>query len=162
MPVAGLFGSDLPAASGFQVLSDPYSGEAVHVIPRIAPDWAVLHVHEADAQGNARVYGTPNWDRIMSRAAGRVIVTAERIIPTAEFVACPELTLVPAFLVDAVVEAPSGAWPGSCHRCYPVDERAVRDYLDHAHDRAWLENHLAATEGATRVGWAPVALEPMP
>lgn len=162
MPVAGLFGSDLPAASGFQVLADPYSGEAVHVIPRIAPDWAVLHVHEADAQGNARVYGTPYWDRIMSRAAGRVIVTAERVLPAAAFAACPELTLVPGFLVDAVVEAPYGAWPGSCHRLYPVDERAVRDYLAHARDRAWLEAHLAEPEGVARTGRAPAAIEPAP
>lgn len=155
MPVAGLFGSDLPAASGFHTLTDPYSGAEVHVMPRIAPDWAVLHVHEADAQGNARVYGTPNWDRIMSRAAGRVLITAERIVPTAAFSACPELTLVPGFLVDAVVEAPGGAWPGSCYRRYPVDEGGVRDYLAHAHDPAWLRAHLAAPEGARRPPRAP-------
>ena len=142
MPVAGLFGSDLPAASGFRVVEDPYTGEPVHVIPRIAPDFAVLHVQEADPLGNARIDGTPFWDRIMSRAAGRVILTAERIVPTAEFARCPELTIVPAFLVDAVVEAPGGAWPGACHPWYGVDEAAVFDYLAHARDRGWLDRYL--------------------
>ncbi len=146
MPVAGLFGSDLPAASGFRQMTDPYSGEVVYVIPRIAPDWAVLHVHEADALGNARIRGTPFWDRIMSRAAGRVILTAERIVPTAEFARRPELTIVPAFLVDAVVEAPGGAWPGSCHPLYDVDEPAVFDYLAGSRDPSWLAEHLRERE----------------
>lgn len=142
MPVAGLVGSDLPTASDFRAVADPYTGEEVYVIPRIAPDWAVLHVQEADSLGNARISGTPYWDRIMSRAASRVIITAERIVPTADFARCPELTVVPAFLVDAVVEAPGGAWPGSCYPHYGIDEPAVHDYLAHAGDAAWLAAHL--------------------
>src|SRR5690348_383105 len=110
MPVAGMFGSDLPAASGFQTVRDPYTSAEVYVIPQIKPDWAVLHVQEADVLGNARVRGTPFWDRILSRAADNVIVTAERIVPTEDFTACPELTLAPGFLVAAVVAAPGGAW----------------------------------------------------
>ena len=145
MPVAGMFGSDLPAASGFRTVRDPYSGQEVCVIPRIAPDWAVLHVHEADEQGNARVFGTPFWDRIMSRAADRLIVTAERIIPTADFVRQPELTLVPGFLVAAVVAAPGGAWPGACWPDYGIDEVAVRDYLAASQDSARLMDYLGRT-----------------
>jgi glutaconate CoA-transferase, subunit A len=150
MPVAGMFGSDIPAASGFRSVCDPYTGQEVCVIPRIAPDWAVLHVHEADAEGNARVYGTPFWDRIMSRAADRLIVTAERIIPTAEFVRQPELTLVPGFLVAAVVEALGGAWPGACWPDYGVDEAAVWDYLDASRDSGHLAEYLERTKGEGR------------
>jgi glutaconate CoA-transferase, subunit A len=146
MPVAGLFGSDLPAASGFRTVCDPYSGAEVYVIPGIAPDWAVLHVHEADASGNARVFGTPFWDRIMSRAADRLIVTAERIIPTAEFERVPELTLVPGFLVVAVVEAPGGAWPAACWPDYAIDEPAVFDYLEASRDPARLRAYLEGTD----------------
>lgn len=152
MPVAGLFGSDLPAASGFRTLRDPYSGEEVFVIPRIAPDWAILHVQEADALGNARVYGTPFWDRIMSRAAGRIIVTAERIIPTAEFERRPELTLVPGFMVAAIVEASGGAWPGSCWPEYGIDEAAVWAYLAASRDGAGLAAHLAGRRERDHAG----------
>ena len=142
MPVAGMFGSDIPAASGFSAVCDPYTGQEVCVIPRIAPDWAVLHVHEADAEGNARVFGTPFWDRIMSRAADRLIVTAERIIPTEEFVRQPELTLVPGFLVGAVVAAPGGAWPGACWPDYGVDEAGVWEYLEVSRDSKRLAEYL--------------------
>ena len=145
MPVAGMFGSDIPAASGFKMVCDPYTGQEVCVIPRIAPDWTVLHVHEADAEGNARVFGTPFWDRIMSRAADRVIVTAERIVATDEFVRQPELTLVPGFLVAAVVEAPGGAWPGACWPDYGVDEPAVWAYLAAARDGEELTGYLGET-----------------
>lgn len=142
MPVAGMFGSDLPAASGFKTICDPYTGQEVCVIPRIAPDWAVLHVHEADEQGNARVFGSPFWDRIMSRAADRLIITAERIIPTEEFVRQPELTLVPGFLVTAVVAAPGGAWPGACWPDYGVDEAGVWEYLEASRDAGKLGEYL--------------------
>ena len=143
MPVAGMFGSDIPAMSGFQTIRDPYSGQEVCVIPRIAPDWAVLHVHEADAEGNARVFGTPFWDRIMSRAADRLIITAERIVPTESFTSQPELTMVPAFLVAAVVEAPGGAFPGACWPDYGVDEAGVWDYLEAAKGPEGLAGYLA-------------------
>jgi glutaconate CoA-transferase, subunit A len=146
MPVAGLFGSDLPAASDFRTVRDPYSGAEVYVIPRLAPDFAVLHVHEADAEGNARVFGTPFWDRIMSRAADRLIITAERIVPTEEFIRRPELTLVPGFLVAAVVEAPGGAWPGACWPDYAIDEPAIFAYLDASRDPLRLAEHLGTIE----------------
>ena len=162
MPVAGMFGSDIPDASGFKTICDPYTGQEVCVIPRIAPDWAVLHVHEADAEGNARVFGTPFWDRILSRAADRVIVTAERIVPTADFVRQPELTLVPGFLVAAVVEAPGGAWPGACWPNYATDEPAVWAYLEASRDSERLAQYLEETgrqdarDAKTRsVGTAP-------
>ena len=145
MPVAGMFGSDIPAASGFKTICDPYTGQEVCVIPRIAPDWAVLHVHEADTEGNARVFGTPFWDRILSRAADRIIITTERIVPTADFVRQPELTLVPGFLVAAVVEAPGGAWPGACWPNYATDEPAVWAYLEASRDSERLAQYLEET-----------------
>src|ERR687898_2195323 len=47
MPVAGLQGSDLPAARGFQAVADPYSDEHVYVVPALLPDIAILHVQVA-------------------------------------------------------------------------------------------------------------------
>ena len=88
-PVAGMFGSDIPAASGLVAVRDPYTGQEVYVVPRLHPDWAVLHVQEADIQGNARIYGSVFWDRIMSRAARGVILSAERIVATAELAERP-------------------------------------------------------------------------
>src|SRR3990167_7218454 len=83
-PIVGLTGSDIPAAAGLKTVKDPYTGAELHAVPAIRPDWAILHVQEADALGNARIYGSPYWDVVMSRAAARAILTAERILPPEE------------------------------------------------------------------------------
>jgi glutaconate CoA-transferase subunit A len=125
MPVAGMFGSDLLAARDFKTIEDPYTGEPVVAIAALRPDVAVIHVQEADQFGNARIVGTHFEDVLMAKAARRVIVTTERIVDGATFEKTPELVAIASFLVDAVVEAPRGAWPCGCAGEYEPD----LDYL---------------------------------
>ncbi len=142
-PVGGVHGSDLARVNGWQTVRDPYgSGIDVYVIPAIRPDVAVIHAAEADDQGNARVYGSPYWDHPLTRAARRVLVTAERLVSTDVLRAQPELTLVPGFMVEAVAIVPRGAWPGSMHPYYGIDYPAVEAYMTDA--PGVLEAHLAA------------------
>ena len=142
-PVAGVHGSDLAAVNGWKTVLDPYgSGREVYVIPAIAPDVTVIHVHEADEQGNARIYGSPFWDHPLTRAAKRVLVTAEKLVSTDTLRERPELTLVPGFMVEAVAIVPRGAWPGSMHSIYEIDYPAVEQYM--ADEAGGLERHLAA------------------
>lgn len=144
-PVAGLENSDIPRSSGFAKIPDPFTGREVFVVPAIQPDWAIIHVHEADARGNARIYGSPVWDRLMSRAAKRCILTAEKILPTEYFVAQPELTVIPELFVEAVVLARGGAWPTSMHPDYDLDEPAVWDYLKRLRSIDGLPHYLEET-----------------
>lgn len=147
MPCGGIHGSDLPALNGWKTVEDPYgSGETVYVIPRITPDFAVIHANEVSEEGDVRVYGTSHWDRIMSRSAKRVLVVAERVASSASFREQPELTLVPHFLVEAVSIVPDGAWPGSCWPHYAVDYPAVEAYMDDA--PGVLQAHLDAAPEA--------------
>ena len=141
-PIRGLHGTDVATAGGFAIVRDPYSGEEVYAIPRIRPDWAVLHVHEADDQGNARIYGSPGYDLVMAEAAARVILTAERIIPGEECAAHPELTKVPGLFVTAVVRLPGGASPCACMPDYDVDPAGIGSYLDSAASEAGLRAYL--------------------
>lgn len=148
-PVGGVHGSDLPKINGWKAIPDPYgSGKEVYVIPAIRPDIAVIHANEADAQGNARVLGSPFWDRPITRAAQRVLVTAEKLVPSEALAAQPELTLVPGFMVEAVAIVPGGAWPGSMHPLYEIDYPAVEAYMQDA--PGVLAAHLAAAPEATR------------
>ena len=141
-PVGGVHGSDLPALNRWVSVPDPYgSGQQVFVIPAIRPDIAVIHANEANEQGDARVYGTSHWDRILSRAAKRVFVVAEALAPVASFQERPELTLIPGFMVQAVAVVPSGAWPGSCWPLYEVDYPAVEEYMG---SKGLPAAHLAA------------------
>jgi len=130
-PCGGLHGSDLPALNGWHCLDDPYgSGQSTYLIPAIPPDYAVLQVSEVDALGNARVYGTAHWDRILSRAAGSVLLVAEKLVDTSVFQAQPEATLLPYFMVEAFTVMPGSAWPGSCTPYYEIDYPAVERYMD--------------------------------
>lgn len=142
-PCAGLTGSALPQLNGWAEIEDPYgSNTSVWVIPRMVPDVAVIHVNEVSERGDARVFGTSHWDRVMTRAANKVFVLAERLAPMASFRERPELTLVPDFMVEAVAITPCGAWPGSCWPDYPVDYPAIDGYLADSSDTG-LEAHLA-------------------
>ena len=145
-PVGGVDGSAIADLNGWVALDDPYgSGHSTYVIPAIRPDVTVVHANEATAAGDARVFGTTHWDRIMTRAADRVLVVAERLVDAAEFTARPELTLVPGFMVEAVAVVPHGAWPGSSWPHYGVDYDAVQRYLDDD-----LAAHLDAAPEAQR------------
>jgi glutaconate CoA-transferase subunit A len=142
-PCGGLHGSALPALNGWQKIEDPYgSGQTVFVIPAIRPDYAVIHANEVDAAGNVRIFGTSHWDRIMSRAANRVLVVAERCVDTQTFVDSPETTLIPFFMVEAVSICPHGAWPGSNFPDYEINYPAVEAYLENSDEalRRHLEN----------------------
>jgi glutaconate CoA-transferase subunit A len=151
-PVAGLDGSDIPQASGFGKVSDPFTGKEVYVVPAIQPDWAIIHVNEADIRGNARIYGTPVWDRLMSRAAKRCILTAEKIVPTEHFADQPELTVIPELFVEAVVLAPGGAWPTSSYPDYDIDEAAIWAYLKQLRAGDGLAGYLEGTRKRDRLG----------
>jgi len=134
MPVAGMYGSDVLAARGFRTVLDPYNGQPVVAAPAITPDVAIIHVQEADPQGNARIIGTRFEDVLMAQAARHVIVTAERIVDGATFEATPEVVAIPGFMVDAVVAAPHGAWPCSCAGEYEQDDAFLAEYVAASQD----------------------------
>jgi glutaconate CoA-transferase, subunit A len=146
MPVAGLHGSDLPAARGFQVVADPYSDAHVYVVPALVPDVAILHVQESDAAGNGRIFRTRFEDVLMAQAARRVILTTERIVDGAVFAEAPESVAIPSFLVDAVVAAPGGAWPFSCTPHYGYDAAYLAAWVAAARDaeaaREFIADHV--------------------
>jgi glutaconate CoA-transferase subunit A len=140
-PVGGVHGSDLPRINKWACLPDPYgSGQDVWVIPPIAPDIAVIHANEVNELGDTRIYGTFNWDRIMTRAAKKVFVVAERLASVASFQERPEMTLIPSFMVEAAAIVPHGAWPGSCWPDYEIEYPEVEEYM---REGSSLEAHMA-------------------
>jgi acyl CoA:acetate/3-ketoacid CoA transferase alpha subunit len=151
MPVAGLTDSDVPAAQGFRPVVDPYTGQSVVAIPAITPDVAIIHVHEADPTGNARIRGTLFEDVLMVTAARRVILTAERLVDGQSFAAQPELTTIAGFMVDMVVEAPIGAWPCSCAGLYDYDTEYLAEYVASTRTAEGFERFLALKVQGSKV-----------
>jgi glutaconate CoA-transferase subunit A len=70
-----------------------------------------------------------------------VLITAEKLVTTDDLREQPELTLVPAFMVEAIAIVPNGAWPGSMHPNYEIDYPAVERYMKD--DAGSFEKHLA-------------------
>lgn len=129
MPVKGLKISDLIDANDyFTKIQDPFSGEMVTVVKAIKPDIVILHVQEADIHGNARILGPKFDDILLSRAADKVIISAETIVPETKFAYSIEKADIPHFMVEAVVHAAKGAAPCSCPTNYDIDRSSLDEF----------------------------------
>jgi acyl CoA:acetate/3-ketoacid CoA transferase alpha subunit len=121
LPTRDLLGSDHMAVSAAKVIEDPYTGLPVALVPALNPDVAVIHVHQADVYGDARIFGTNLFALEAAMASHRVILSAEEIVDHEEIRKDPMRTTIPYFLVDAVVHAPFGAYPGAMPARYEID-----------------------------------------
>jgi glutaconate CoA-transferase subunit A len=131
MPTRAGLGTDMPALHPDRTWEavDERSGRRYLACAALQPDVAVIHVHEADRLGNARMNPKLVWfDPELVKAARTVVVTAERIVDTASFRAAPERTSIPGYAVDHVVAAPRGAWPTACWPEYGYDGDVFRRY----------------------------------
>ena len=121
LPALTMLGSDLMTVGGMKTLQDPYTGETLAAVPALFPDVAVLHVHRADMFGNCQIDGYPHMDGDIARAATTVLVTTEEIVTDDETRRHPDRTVIPGFLVDALVHVPFGAFPHECYGLYEAD-----------------------------------------
>ncbi|HYH66588.1 MAG TPA: CoA-transferase, partial [Urbifossiella sp.] len=142
LPARSMLGTDTFARSGAKLLTCPFSGETVAAVPALYPDVAAIHVHEADRYGNARLIGPSVADNDLARAAKRVIITCERLVPHEEMRRNPHLTTIPFLCVDAVCEVPFGSYPGNMPGEYFSDEDHLRLWLDVERDPAAFEQFL--------------------
>jgi glutaconate CoA-transferase subunit A len=110
-------GTDLPALNPWlREGSDPFAGTAVMQVRALPIDVALLHVPLVDRRGHAHVPGDLAADGLLARAAGRTLVTCDEI-----GAAPPEQAALGRIWIDAVAEAPGGAWPCGSHPPYRAD-----------------------------------------
>jgi glutaconate CoA-transferase, subunit A len=130
LPARSMLGSDMIKYSPAKVIEDPFTGMKLCLLPALILDVALIHVHRADRYGNAQVEGISGFAFEMSRAAKRVIISAEEIVPTEEIRKYPDRTIIPYYLVDAVVHAPFGSHPGEMVYDYVRDEPGIREWVE--------------------------------
>lgn len=135
LPTASLLGSDLLERTPAQGMRCPFTGELLVAVPACQPEVALIHVHRADPAGNAQVDGPVYMDLEFARAAKMVIVSAEEIVTTEAIARMADRTVIPGFLVDAVVEAPFGAYPGEAYGLYEADFAHFGAYVDLVNER---------------------------
>jgi len=146
LPSRSMLGTDTFKHSGAKVITCPFTGEKLNALPALYPDVAVIHVHEADRYGNSRIRGTTVADFDLARAAKRLIITCERLIPSDEIRRDPSRTIIPFYCVDAVCEVPYGSYPGNMPYEYFSDEVHLKQWMDAEKDvekfRAFLDKYM--------------------
>ena len=130
IPVRAMLGTDTLKYSAAKVVECPFTGTKVCLIPALILDVGLIHVHRADKYGNAQIDGISGFAFEMSRASKRLIISAEEIVDTDEIRRCPDRTIIPYYLVDAVVHAPYGSHPGEMVYCYARDEAQLQEWVE--------------------------------
>jgi glutaconate CoA-transferase, subunit A len=144
LPTRTAAGSDIPKGNHFfySIVSPVEPKETLLAVRAIIPDVAIVHVQRADQTGNAHCWG--NFGVMLEgvRAAKRVIVLAEEIVSPEVIASDPNRTVIPGFLVSAVVECPLGAHPSPVQGYYKRDDAFFREYHEESKTREQFENWM--------------------
>jgi len=137
LPMRYMGGTDTFNESGAKLIEDPYTGQRLCLVPALYPDVALLHVHQSDIYGNARIFGAGVSPLEIAMSSKKVIISTEEIIDHELIRRQPQRTTIPFYFVDAVVVAPFGSYPGTTPGLYGAD-------LEH-----WLEFAAAQAQDKT-------------
>jgi glutaconate CoA-transferase, subunit A len=144
LPTYATLGSDLLKKNGnLREFSSPVSEEKLVAVRALRPDVAILHVQRADAQGNAHIWGSLGVAVDGGRAARKIIIVAEEIVEPSVISSDPNRTLVPGFLVEAVVHEPGGAHPSPVQGYYGRDHAFFARYHEQTRRAEDFEDWLA-------------------
>jgi glutaconate CoA-transferase, subunit A len=134
LPTYATLGSDLLKKNGnLREFSSPVSEEKLVAVRALRPDVAILQVQRSDAQGNAHIWGSLGVAVDGARAARKIIVVTEEMVQPEVIASDPNRTLIPGFLVAAVVHEPGGAHPSPVQGCYGRDHAFFSQY----HEQTW-------------------------
>ena len=154
MPTRSLLGSDIPKHNQkIKIIDDPYEGRPIALVPSASPDLAIIHVQRADTRGNCQIWGHLANDENKARAAKHTIITCEEIVPEEMILRIPNMTVIPSYCVDVVVQVPYASHPWSCYGYYHHDVMFQRDYarLNETHEGflRWLDEWVLGCEDHT-------------
>lgn len=142
-PLRDYAGTDLPAANPrIAAVTCPYTGERLATVPALNPDVTIIHAQRADADGNAQIWGLLGVQREAALASSRVVVVVEEIVEERVIRDDPNRTVIPGFVVDAVVLEPWGAHPSYAHGYYDRDNEFYIGWEAISRDRSRLAQYL--------------------
>jgi len=167
LPTRTAMGSDISKGNHFfyQIISPFEPKETLLAVRAIQPDVTIVHVQRADRLGNAHCWG--NFAVMLEgvRAANKVILCAEEIVTEEVIASDPNRTVIPGFLVSAVVECPYGAHPSPVQGYYKRDDaffqqyhaetKTAADFSDWA--RRWIFDLADRAEYVKQLGASRVA-----
>jgi acyl CoA:acetate/3-ketoacid CoA transferase alpha subunit len=135
-----------PGADYVRRIQCPFTGEEYIGLRALTPDVALVHVQAADAQGNCHIHG-PKWENEeQAKAAKRIIIITEELVPAELLRQHPTRTVIPAHRVEAVIHQPFGAHPTAVYGCYDYDAAHLELYVKHARTadgvRDYIRNYI--------------------
>jgi len=142
IPTRVMLGTDTYKYSAAKVVECPFTGEKLCLLPALILDVGFIHVHRSDKYGNCQIDGISGFAAEMARASKRLIISAEEIVDEDVIRSQPDRTIIPYYLVDAVVEAPFGSHPGEMTGLYERDEKHIKNYAQASKDIEQTNNYL--------------------
>jgi glutaconate CoA-transferase subunit A len=145
LPTRSALGSDVAKDNPFfqEMLSPFDANDKLHAVRALNPDVTIAHVQRADREGNAHCWGNFGIMVEAVRAAKHVIVVAEQIVGPEVIASDPNRTVIPGFMVNAVVECAYGAHPSPVQGYYKRDDAFFRQYHEQTKTvgdtSAWLD-----------------------
>ncbi len=160
IPIKSLIASEVlerleagPGAEDIRRMKCPFTGEEYVLMKALTPDVSLVHVQVADREGNCQIEG-PRWENEeQAKAARRIIVITEELVPTEYIQRSPERTVIPAHRVEAVIHQPFGAHPTSVFRCYDYDAEHLSLYVDHVKRPERVKEYLETYVLGTKDHW---------
>ena len=142
IPVRSMLGTDTLRYSAAKVVECPFTGDPICLVPALVLDVGLVHVHRVDKYGNAQIDGISGFAAELARASRRLLISAEEIVDTDVIRDQPDRTIIPYYLVDAVIEAPYGAHPGEmCYR-YARDEDQIKEWVQASKDQRTTRDYM--------------------
>ena len=144
IPTKSLLGTGMMTQGRlFKEMECPYTREKLALVPALKPDVTIVQVQRSDEEGNAHVWGGSGVTKEAALAARKVIVVVEEIVSKKVIQRDPNRTLIPGFLVNAVVPEPWGAHPSPIQGYYNRDHEKYMTYHQDSKKREgylkWLD-----------------------
>jgi glutaconate CoA-transferase, subunit A len=144
IPTKSLLGTGMMSGGqSFKEMECPYTKEKLALVPALKPNIAIVQAQRADEGGNTHFWGGSGVTKEAALAARKVIVVVEEIVSRKVIQRDPNRTLIPGFLVSAVVPEPWGAHPSPMQGYYNRDHEKYMTYHQESREREgylkWLE-----------------------
>ncbi|HEX7937570.1 MAG TPA: CoA-transferase, partial [Gemmatimonadaceae bacterium] len=144
-PLRNYTDTDLPGANAnIRSVTCPFTGEKLAAVPALTPGVTIVHAQRADRLGNAQIWGVLGVQKEAAFAAEKVIVVVEEIVDESVIRSDPNRTVIPGFIVDAVVHEPWGAHPSNAQGYYDRDNDFYLAWEAISRDPVALTNYLDA------------------
>ena len=142
IPTRSMLGTDTFKKSSAKAIECPFTGSKSSIPSCIIVDTGIIHVNRADIHGNCQIDGISGFAFEMSRACKNLIISTEEIVDTKEIREHPDRTIIPYYLVDAVVHAPYASWPGEMAGMYERDEPHYKTMLKSKKPKEGMDDYI--------------------